>query len=183
MMTVAGLNTAIQGWIAAMVGASWTVIFDKQNAPRPAGKYITLRLASVHRIGRDVPLPPDEVTGIAEVVGNREWNLYIQAFGIDAMAILYDLQAAFNRPLALVSLLGADVVYVDDEGVLSITELFGSVYEERASLDVTLRTISSTLDVVLESVGVSYISSVNGLGTYHTLGTAINRLERALQIP
>jgi len=148
------IENTLHAIIASVSGK--TVIWLDQNGPRPAKPYIGLRLNSLVSVGVDAVLPPDSVTGYANIVGNREFTLYTTYYGVNGMGVLETVSSSFCKLAVQQLMQSAGLVFVDSFGVMNITELLDMQYEQRSSLDILLRTSSVEID---QNIGV--IETVN----------------------
>ncbi len=143
--------------------STWPIMWAEQNAPRPGDgvditkSHITLRLGAGARVGQDFVDTPN-VSGIANVIGNRDLTLSVQAFGPGARQELEDIRSSLSRPTIQDLLRAGDIVYRDAFPVQNVAALLESSYEERASLDVLFGTHEELTD------DLGYIDTVNGSG-------------------
>ncbi len=179
------IRTTLWTWASGVL-STVPVIWAEQNAAPPATPYVTLRIASTTQEGQDAQLPPDPVTGDAEIVGNREFTLEIQAFGGDVSAttfgstldIISQLRSSLEVQSIRQQLRDGNVIYVD---VLGSTNLSGIIpdttrYEDRHALDVLMRTWSEVTDAdagVIEKVEGTADESGEYAGT--ASGTPLGR--------
>ncbi len=151
-MTVAGAEAAIVAWVRAATGlAASNVLWALQNAARPAGPWISLRLIGDKPVGLAAVRQAfdagadagEEITRTVEQL--TTWTLSIQAFGGDATGaaaprnLLSLIRAHARLPARALTLRTAGV------GVLSftpITSLDGGLseasVEPRAAMTVAL---------------------------------------------
>lgn len=144
------VRKTIQNWAVAVL-APVPVIWAEQNFPPPdAPLYVTLRAASSARVGDDFEGPPDGTTGIADLTGNRDFTLGMQALGPGAKAAIEKLRTSLEKTTSRDTLRAGGVVFVQETGQTNITSIVVGTtkYEERESLDVTMRTASAETDVL-----------------------------------
>lgn len=126
------------------------VIWAEQNATPPANPYATLRMSSTTRVGEDFIGPPDSVTGIADLTGNRDFMLEVQTFGTVAKTNIEKLRTSLQKPSVLAALRVDGVVFVEEVAQNNIADLVPGTtkYEEREFLDLMMRTASVDTDDV-----------------------------------
>jgi hypothetical protein len=146
-------------WAAAALSPV-PVIWAEQNEPPPDGAtaYVTLRIAGTAQEGQDAKLPPDAVTGVGEIVGNRDFTLEIQAFGgpVDgstfgsSLDYISTLRSSLEKPSVRETLRAGNVIYVDTLGSTNITGIVPDTtkYDDRHALDILMRTWSEETDDV-----------------------------------
>ena len=146
---------ALTDWVAARA-PGMKVIWADQDAPAPTTAYITLRPATSTSIGEDYESAPNE-SGVMEVVGNREWMLYVQAFGTGALDALQLLRDTLRLPSVQASFEETGIAFIDAERVENLSQLIASNMNERGALDVRFRGNSSLTDNVglIESVDIT----------------------------
>lgn len=133
-------------WADAQLGVP--VIWADQNAAPPASAYVTMRVASSTRIGDDMVGPPDASTAIADITGNRDFTLFIQALGTGAKSNVEKLRTSLQKPTALDLLRSGGVVFVQEVGAVNVTAIVPGTtkYESRETLDVMMRVASAETD-------------------------------------
>lgn len=150
--------------MADRLPVGWKAIFERQNAPRPSNeatpsKYVTIFVSPLLKPNlRDFALPlvesaPDVFD--VELVGDREFTVNLQAFGVGALQILEDLRAALDIDSAMEELREEAIAVIQALGITDLTGLYDSQFLERGNLDIRFRTHASTVDA-----DVSYIGEV-----------------------
>lgn len=146
---------ALTDWVTARA-PGLKVMWADQDAPAPATTYVTLRPATSTSIGEDYEGAPND-QGVMEVVGNREWMLYMQAFGKGALDALQLLRDTLRLPSVQAAFEAAGFAFIDAERVENLTQLIGQNMNERGALDVRFRGNSSLTDTVglIENVDIT----------------------------
>lgn len=145
MIDYSKLKDALYDWASTQAGET-PVIWANQNAPAPAGTFITLLINPVINIGQDYQTPPEEVFGMARIIGNREFTLSIQGFGSGSFQILSDIRFSLNKWTVQHALRLEGIAIIEKLGLNDISELFDTEIEERVSLDVRFRIASPFIE-------------------------------------
>lgn len=131
------IKTNLYSWaLANCPGCS--VIFLNENAPRPAQPYVTLFLSSLNQIGEDYT-PESDISGMVDMVGDREFTLQIQTYGGDCITRLENLRSSLQKQTILDTLRANGIVFVNHFGINDLTELLDSRFEKRGAMDVLFR--------------------------------------------
>jgi hypothetical protein len=134
----------IQSLVAELLGC--TVIWSKGNGPKPRKPFATLRLYGYRRNGLDEGRSTN-TAGVVEVRGDREATLEVQYFGEDAQQKLLELEQQFQRPTIVEQCFVEGVAFFDVQNIQDLTGLLdATTYEERASIDFSVRFAISTTD-------------------------------------
>lgn len=127
------IEDAIYGW-EQIVLPSVPAIWMHQNAPRPLVPHVTLHMKTINSKGVDAFLPDTD-----EIVGNRNFVLMIQGFGLGAMGFMEALKTSLEKPSIQLYLTQNNLVFVDRLAINCISEVVDSRWEERAQLDLLMR--------------------------------------------
>lgn len=138
---------ALTDWVTRFLGAGVPAIWADQNAPAPSTTYVTLRPMTNTSVGEDYVGAPDD-TGEAEIVGNREMMIYMQAFGAGALDALQTLRDSLRMESVQDAFIDAGIGFIDAERVENLSQLIATTMNERAALDVRFRANSSVIDNV-----------------------------------
>jgi hypothetical protein len=160
-MNITEIENAVRDWVIANMHESVEgVIIANQNAPRPKRPYITIFVSStVQKEHSNVGAPNG--SGVARIENETACMVSLQAFGVGAKTILYDLRGSLEKVTVLQSLRSSGIPFIRVlNGVTDITEVVGTQYEERASMDLEFRAVASVTD----DLGV--IESVSGTATH-----------------
>jgi len=137
-------KTFIHNIVTELLGC--TVIWGKQNCPKPRKPFATLRLYAFRGVGMNDEIPTATL-GQVEVKGTQEATLEVQYFGTDAEQKLIELNQALSRPTIVDRCFGAGVAFFDAQNVQDLTALLDATnYEERASIDLSVRFMLSVID-------------------------------------
>lgn len=147
MIDLSAVKTALYTW--ANTASGITVVFADQSAPRPAKPYISLKVTGLNSIGHDYEGLPD-ATGDASFRGNREFQVYAQTIGSNAIQYAEALHSSLEMRASRDQLATAGIVFVENLGINDITELLETEWEERAQIDFRFRIAS----VDTENVGL-----------------------------
>ncbi len=132
-----------------------TVIWAKQNGPKPKKPFATLRLYAFRGVGTNDEVPTDTPGGV-EVKGTFEATLEIQYFGDSAEQKLIELDQSLSKPTIVDRCFGTGVAFFDAQNVQDLTGLLDATnYEERASIDLSIRYANAMTD------NPGYVSQVN----------------------
>jgi hypothetical protein len=137
---------------------SYKTIWADPNAPRPSGRYITLKITSFLGVG-DANKSLANGSGIITIERNIEFTVSIQGFRSGANSTLADILFACDKQANMIGLNNSGVAYCNIlNGVTDLTALIDANWEERASLDIRFRSsFSQTSDT-----GFIESASVNG---------------------
>jgi len=127
------IENVIYGW-EQIVLPSVPAIWMHPNAPRPLVPYVALHMKTINSKGVDVFLLDTN-----EVVGNRDFVLMIQAFGLGSMGFLESLKTSLEKPSIQLYLSQNDLVFVDRLSINDISEVVDSRWEERSQMDLLMR--------------------------------------------
>lgn len=141
------MRVSINKWAAPVV-APTPVIWADQNEPPPDLPYIITRYAGSNRIGDDFMGAPDGTTGIADLTGNRDFTLFIQALGTGAKNNIEKLRTSLQKDSVRASLRVNGLVFVQEVGANNVTDLVAGTTkkEERETLDIVMRVASADTD-------------------------------------
>lgn len=160
------IRTALNTWAETVTSLS-PAIWADQNAPQPYDDealktfdaYIILRLTQTEQIAEDYEAPPPDSGGISTIYGNREFMVFIEIKGKNALIEMNKLLDSFQRSTVRATLYESKIIYVDNFPIQNITGLDDTQYIERTSMDVLFRTES----VITDTVGI--IEDVEVTGT------------------
>ena len=146
------IKSGLVTWVNT--ATSLKTIWSDQDAPQPYDgeelktiAYAALRYSTIDQINEDHVSPPDNA-GIATISGDREFILFIQVKGKDALSKMSDLLDSLQKVTVQDTLRASKISYVDNFPIMNITGLDDTQYIERASMDVLFRTFSEITDVV-----------------------------------
>lgn len=149
-------------------------IIQDQNFPRPDNQYITILIGPQTRIGRAYTFRPDNA-GTMEIVGNREFTVFLQAYGTDSMQILSDLRDSLEKQSVISFFCENEIANAETLLLTDISQLLDSQYEPRAALDLLFRTASVITDQV------DLIEEIEGEGKY--IAGATSPITRPIEAP
>lgn len=167
------IEDALVEWIARESGyaADRVVWSELENAPRPSGDFIELRIGDVLRRGldekrtlTDLGRPEGEEVEL-RVRGVREFSLTIQAHTDDtvgelaARATLEVIRDSLSKNSVREAFSAVGISAFDDSPVRPLNELVETNYHGRASLDVRFYVSSQVSDFV------GFIATVEGENT------------------
>lgn len=145
MIALTTIENTIYTWVTTVLSAqiSTRAIWEDQNAPQPARPYVTMDITGLSRIGDDAPDDADNA-GLRDLIGDRDFTLTLNYFGVSGMAYLDKLIQSAHMVTTHDTLLAGGVIFVSNEDILETTflEEGGSEYVERATVDIMLRTHS-----------------------------------------
>lgn len=148
------IKTALTTWARDNTGLAYAIWSD-QDSPQPynaeelktTNAYVTLRYSTIDQINEDYVSPPDNA-GIATISGDREFIIFIQIKGKDALSKMSNLLDSLQKVTVQDALRASKISYVDNFPVRNITGLDDTQNIERASMDVLFRTFSEIVDTV-----------------------------------
>jgi len=145
MIDVIPINTAFKTLLEAHTEADFAMLRNN-NRPRPPFPYATWDTSSLTQIGSDSVLEPDD-QGESEIVGDREFVVPIDFFGLKAMENLEHFLSVMRLQSVITALDAVGIVFVQLVGsIQDTTQLVDSKYEYRATMDMLFRTCSSIVD-------------------------------------
>lgn len=143
---------AFRQLVASVLGLDISKVFNaQQNMPKQSKTYCTLRYYSY---GQEVPYEHILTTTAGEqlTISRQTLVCEVQMFatsGTDACAALQNLINAFDRQTIIDQLKTSDIAIVSAEPVQDISALLdNTVWETRASVDITIRFTSTVSDDV-----------------------------------
>jgi hypothetical protein len=155
-MIVSALNHALYAWLDG--ATTWPVVLMEQNAPRPNTSYVGWRLGNSKRVAEDYAGAPD-AGGDSTVVGNREMIAEVQAYGSGARQQLENCRDALSMETVRDILRNSSCCVIEATDVQNLSTVLNNAYEERALLEVRVRTWSEMVD------RVGWIEHVSGDAT------------------
>lgn len=146
MITLTNLQKNIYDIFVPVLG---TLIWAYPNADRPSQPYIDMNISPVSKIGGNDYMNSPNSAGLSTFTGNREIVLNFRSFGVGGIDKLNSLFDVVEKPSFHQSMLAKEIVYVRFmTGVLDITEIVNTTYEERGVVDMLLRISSQYTDDV-----------------------------------
>lgn len=153
------IRTNLYNWAIANIPEGMPAIYLYPNSPRPTVDYLSLYISSVTQIGWDYTQDPLDDSGIAQMVGDREFTLQCQAYGGDPLTVMENLRTSLQKQTVLDTLRLVGIVFVNWFPINDVTELVDSRFEQRASMDILFRIANVYTDnlgvidtVVLEEI-------------------------------
>lgn len=126
------------------------VIWQDENAPRPALPYVAMKVMSQRYVKQDHYSGVD-ANGVQKVSGDRELTLNIQYFGPNSVESLEAIVDKLRLESVLATFIGARYVVFNTEQVTDVAALLDKVQiEPRASMDVFIRVKKYQSDTVGE---------------------------------
>lgn len=168
--TMSELRQAIQTFTAGCLPAGWIAIFERQNAPRPSNqatptKYVSIFMSAMLKPNMRDFVGPIQIVSptvfATELVGDREFTITFQAYGVGAIQILEDIRTCLDTESVLDALRVDSIAVVQALGITDLTGLYDSQFLERGLLEVRFRTHARILDQL-----ANYIERVTGEETY-----------------
>lgn len=144
------IRTYLYEWSIANIPIGMPSIWLYPNAPRPIVDYVSLYIATIDQIGWDYTQDPLDDTGIAQMVGDREFTVQVQAYGGDPITILQNLRTSLQKQTVLDSLRANGIVFANWFSINDVTELVDSRFEQRATMDIRFR----IADIYTDNLGV-----------------------------
>ncbi len=173
MPSFSAMKSTIYDIIKAV--SSLESMYAWQDSPIINKPFFSLDIRSFGKVGRDCFTAPN-ASGLATMIGNREFTLMIQGKGVNTFEKTTQLQTAFEKPdIHDLFRAGGIFPFNIDEPVLNISGLDQSQPEERSSWDIFMRT-----DSVITDVPIGLILKINAEATFSQPGKA--DIERTLNI-
>lgn len=150
-MDFEAIKTAIHGWAVSVIPVE--TIFLNENGNVPPLPFCTLYAQPVAFFGQDDFVNDD--AGQVTYTGQREISVSVQYFGANAMQNAIDLAESLEMQAARDLLAESDLVFVNRAGGANdLSELLDTGYEERAGIDILLRTASIRVQagIIVESM-------------------------------
>ena len=137
------------------------MVWHMQDVERMPTPLLMGRVSSFQKIGRDAVFDPEN-DGSKRQAGVREFMLYLQYFGANALTLLQKISDATEDSASIESLQADGITPVWPEPVIDAHQFLDTMPEDRAILDIRFRTTSewSTVIEVLESAEAT--GEVNG---------------------
>ena len=165
-ISLATVEDTIYDWIVSRVKSTVTVIFEKENAPRPRTPYISINfITGPIKIGHDEIR--HDISDTYNHVGQRELTASIKSYGTTYLQEMTDLQASLNLRSVHDLFRSKDISFLRAEDISDISTEIETGFENRANLDVTfgLRTNLSEDIGFIESVEVDPLYNTPSGGT------------------
>jgi hypothetical protein len=166
------LQRKIYEWISTIITltnspesramGSVAMVWHMQDMPRFKTPILMGRLSAFQKIGRDAVFMPDNA-GSKRQAGIREFMLYLQFFGANALTQLQKISDATEDSASIATLQEDGITPVLPEPVMDAHQFLDTMPEDRGILDIRFRTTSewSAVIDVLESADVSGEVNVN----------------------
>lgn len=141
-------------------------VWHMEQEPRFALPLLMGRISGTGKVGWDFfGQPVDEVISSVNMYprqrsGTREFTLYLEAFGKQAFDVLAKVQDACDDISSMVDLYSAGITVVDCGTVVDAHAFLGTMPEERATLEINMRTTSES---ILGSIGIIEKVELNGI--------------------
>jgi hypothetical protein len=157
------LQTAIAEWLALVLGVTFwdgssdrssnqlAFVWHMQQQPRVGTPLLMGRISGIHKIARDyLSQPREEVLNSVNCFaiqqsGTREFTLYLESFGKDSLSRLCAVQGACDSLPLLGILDTAGIAVVDASDVRDAHTFLGTMPEERALIEIRMRTSSEKI--------------------------------------
>lgn len=133
-MTEIELQNAIYNWVNANVSGVNQILWRNQNVSRPDVPFIDMQINPISKESYDVIFKPKDGQD-ADVKGNRRFTLNIQHFGFGGYDRLNGLRNALETTAGREKLTNAGISFIDDDGILDLSELVDTRFEPRHSID------------------------------------------------
>lgn len=149
MLDQTAMENVMMAWIRDRLTMDKNhVIPADENAPQPKqGKFITVKLASVDRVGRDQAGPTDD-DGNRIRIGNREIVATIQGYRDGSREALDSLADSLEEQPIRDALRGAGLVIWDIGNVMNMTLPIEDTMRQHYVLEVFLRSHSQRTEAV-----------------------------------
>lgn len=144
MIDFAVLREALYSWATSVLGSN-PVVWYYPNAPRPQEYYTTLFLSNMIIVGQDYVGQPTD-SEIESISGNREFTLTAQSYGGDVMGRMETLRTSLQKPSVQAALRASNIVTINSDAVIDLTDIVNTGYEPRASVDMHFRIAQTTDD-------------------------------------
>ncbi len=162
-INLSDIQDSLYNWADSIL--SGDVIWANENAPDPGKPYYDLMINPITKIGgTDYESAPDDITLKTEIIGNREFTLQVRSFGSGTIQGLHSLIDSLEKGSVLDSLRAEGIAYVQPlTGILDITGLRDTRFEERGVLDLQFRVASVDEDDVpiIDNLNAELISKID----------------------
>lgn len=155
-MAISDVRLVLVDWIMNVTGFDAShVIWKNQNVGRPTKPYAGLLLTALNSVGHDYKFSPLTDAGSGEVVGNRDFTFSIQIFMpmpheagyVDPLDVLETIRMSVDIEEVYADLIAANIAFVDTLlDPTDTTEIVGSEYEPRATMDLMMRIPYTNVD-------------------------------------
>jgi hypothetical protein len=150
-ITEKNLEDAIFDWLDEILGL-WEIgsatprvdgqiimVWHMQHMARYETPILMGRINAINRIGRDAISAPDH-NGDSTMGGTREFVLYLEYFGNDAMDVMSKIKDATEDPQYLAILYDEGITPVESSPIAEAHTFLGTTPEDRTLMDIRLRT-------------------------------------------
>jgi len=133
------LEKAIYDWAAGVLGSNVPVVWYHDNAPRPIVPYVALHIRLTVSVGVDAIVQTSPASGTINIVGNRDFFLYVQGIGKSSADFCEALKTSLEKPTVQLQLRSAGIAFVNRISETCVSELVDNRWEERNLLDLKFR--------------------------------------------
>lgn len=122
-------ENALHAWATSIVWSGWEVIFEDADGPRPKGKYVTLNIPSMPRVGHGEKRVLDEANGDefkGELQVHFEATCEVVCFGKTARAMIEILRNSIELPSVLESTEATGLSLAGTTASLNLTQIDGT---------------------------------------------------------
>lgn len=133
-MTKTELQNAIYDWVSANTTGTNRILWRNQNVSRPEVPFIDMSINPISKEAHDFVFKPEDGQD-ADVKGNRRFTLNIQHFGQGGYDRLNGLRNSLETTAGREKLTDAGISFIDDDGILDLSELVDTRFEPRYSMD------------------------------------------------
>jgi len=163
-MNITTLENTLYTWVYSITTTT-PVIWLNQNGPRPEGGYVALKHNVFKSIGLNGYKAPPDINDIVKITDDIEFILMITGYEGTGKEAVFKVFEALKNPSKISSLSSNGIFYIDNQGILDVSELLDNSYEARAALDVNLR-MANTIQYspgVIETVNIDLTLNEEGV--------------------
>jgi len=163
------IQTAVYAWASGQTNRP--VIFRDQDGKQPTPPYVTIKAIATSREGQADLGDSVSEDGIITIRQGMLFTLSVQTYGDDTLGLINALRNSLNKPTVQNALRADGICYVQ---VLNeptdISEVTGTTWQQRATMDVQFRTDVEITDDVGLIETVQFTGEADGLSVTKLVG-------------
>lgn len=143
MLDLVTINNGVQQIVENLLGV--TTIFEDQNAPRPKGDYVTLKLTNLQTLARREEGETND-QGLAPVFAYYLITFSFNSFRENAKTLMEQLRFSFNLRTILDQFEALGLGFSNTSSIIDVPMLLQTEWEERSQMSAMFFVSDSTLD-------------------------------------
>jgi len=132
MLNLLAINNGVQHIVESLLNV--TTIFEDQNAPRPEGDYLTLKLTSIQQLARREEGATND-QGLASVFAHYLITFSFNSFRENSKSLMEQLRFALNLRTVLDQFEALGLGFSNTTPIIDVPMLLQTEWEERSQMN------------------------------------------------